>query len=262
LSKKYLFSLLFLVIFSRITIFANELEGREYTAEFESHVIFYRDTLEYVTFFKDLNRSIQHKKYIYSYTIRYEHNVPYLLLNGGKEKWLILFSDELLFLYNSKSDKPFFNGVSVRSGISLERIISPDEIRATSALIENGKEYSPRNISSDFLGKPWVEGVKGNGIGEKIFINGPVLVKDIYIANGYVSFSRPDLYTKNSRVKKIKILDIKNGIELIKELRDTPCPQRISFPDSKVRSIEIEILEVYEGTKYKDTCVNFIIFGA
>lgn len=49
----------------------------------------------------------------------------------------------------------------------------------------------------------WVEGVNGNGIGEKINFetNGEVL----YFFNGYVSFSKPWLYTDNGRVKKIKI---------------------------------------------------------
>lgn len=251
--SKVFYILLFLVIFSSAPIFANKLEGHIYVAEFESSVTFYKDTLEYITRFKS-------KKYTYNYTLQCDHKVPYLSLNNGEEKWLILYSDKLLLLYNSKSDRPFFRGVGKDSGIYLELIISLDKIEATSSLIEQGQEYPPSNLYWDFLGKPWVEGVPGNGIGEKLFIPA-VAVKNIFISNGYIDFLRPDLYEKNSRLKKIKIIDTENDTEFIKELDDTPCPQRIEFKDNKDRQIEIEILEVYKGTKYKDTCVNFIVFN-
>jgi hypothetical protein len=212
--------------------------------------------MEYVTQFET-------EKFTYNYSLIYEYGVPYLSLDNGEERWLILISDELLLIYNSESNKPFFTGVSVSSGISLETIYSTENIEATSTLTENGHEYAPQDLYFDSLEKPWVEGVLGGGLGEKIIIQKPgAPVRDVYISIGYVSFSMPDLYMKNSRIKKLRIVDTKNGDEIIKELDDTPFPQRISFPDRKWRSIEIEILEVYKGTLYEDTCINFIKFGA
>ena len=70
-------------------------------------------------------------------------------------------------------------------------------------MTEGKKTYCASNLANLELNSPWGEGVNGNGIGEKISFetNGEVL----YFFNGYVSFSKPWLYTDNGRVKKIKI---------------------------------------------------------
>jgi hypothetical protein len=49
--------------------------------------------------------------------------------------------------------------------------------------------------------------------------------------------------------------------ELIFNLEDTPNPQKLSLGKYYDGPIELEILEVYEGTKYQDTCINGLIFS-
>ena len=110
-------------------------------------------------------------------------------------------------------------------------------------------------------GKPWVEGVKGYGIGEKITFE-RISARNLYWSNGFVSYDKPYLYERNSRVKKIRIVDESTGGIIIVDLVDTPNPQKIILSENKdlnARTITIEILDVYKGTYYEDTCVNYIL---
>lgn len=138
--------------------------------------------------------------------------------------------------------------------------VSSSKISATSELTEGNTIYSVSNLSNLQLNKPWVEGVKGNGEGEKIIIN--CRASFIYFFNGYVSYTKPYLYEQNSRPKKIKLtlLDSKEKEELIFDLKDTPNPQKLSLNTFYSGKIELEILEVYSGSKYQDTCINSLLF--
>ena len=117
---------------------------------------------------------------------------------------------------------------------------------------------------------PWVEGVDGSGIGEKIRIVNDD--KQIFpglsyygfiISNGFVDFKKPYLYAFNNRVKKIRV-NCGFPEEYIDFLiEDTPQLQYF-FVSSKLlrvnnRMLEFEILEVYNGSRWNDTCINFII---
>ena len=113
--------------------------------------------------------------------------------------------------------------------------------------------------------EPWVEGVDGYGIGEKIYIT--TFGSSLFLLNGFYSYEKPYLWRQNSRVKKIKIT-VKTHPEfspLEVELEDTSLLQWIKLPEEYWRNqdekIEIEILQVYEGSKYQDTCINGIIIS-
>ena len=116
---------------------------------------------------------------------------------------------------------------------------------------------------------PWVEGASGSGIGEKIRIeieparrrsNSSQSILSLFISNGFVDYNRPYLYKNNNRLKRIRVYNI--GFEEYKEfeLEDHPDIQQFGFGFKNPSfAIEIEILDIYKGSRWDDTCVNFII---
>ncbi|MBN2617209.1 MAG: hypothetical protein JXR64_02720 [Spirochaetales bacterium] len=80
----------------------------------------------------------------------------------------------------------------------------------------------------------------------------------MYFFNGFVSFEKPNLYEENSRVKKIKVTDTISSKFIIFNIDDTPNPQLLKLGELKEWELSIEILDVYKGTKYSDTCINAI----
>lgn len=130
----------------------------------------------------------------------------------------------------------------------------------SSYLKEKNKEYKVKNLCDCKPGTPWVEGVSGSGIGEGFTIDGgyhPYLL----IMNGYISYDKPYLYKQNNRVKKLKVTGIRSGKSIIVDVLDTPHPQTvdISAVAEQYSDIRVEIADVYKGTKYDDTCMNFCI---
>lgn len=82
--------------------------------------------------------------------------------------------------------------------------------------------------------------------------------------NGFQSGTKKNLYKDNSRAKKIQIKNLNNGVETVISLKDTPDEQIISLRNlclyqDLYTKLEITILEVYPGEKYKDLCIQAII---
>jgi len=139
-------------------------------------------------------------------------------------------------------------------------VINTERLSASSMLREGNKSYSAGNLDSK-IGVCWAEGVKGQGIGEKIIINGEddSIWFDLYISTGFVSYEKPYLFRENSRPKKLRI-SFEGEDPKIVGLADTPNIQYLGFfanYDMEKKNLWIEILEVYPGTKYTDTCINF-----
>ena len=69
------------------------------------------------------------------------------------------------------------------------------------------------------------------------------------------------MYEENSRPKKLNIL-VENKFSLTVDLVDTPNYQTIIFPQTLYSSdiIIIEVLDVFSGTRYNDTCINNILY--
>ena len=131
---------------------------------------------------------------------------------------------------------------------------------ASSCLSENGKEYSLKNLRDRRLETPWVEGVPGDGIGEgfTLTFNGGSVDPTLLLMNGYISFDKPYLYEQNNRIKKIKVKGLTSGKEKILDVIDTPHPQTVDISFiTEMEDIRIEIAEVYKGTKYDDTCLQY-----
>ena len=165
-----------------------------------------------------------------------------------------------LYFYNA-DDYPFFSGGTVPNPEYMTfypHIVGSNILSASSNLKEGSKVYSTDNLTSK-IGVCWAEGVRGHGIGEKIIFknNGDNLFFDLSISIGFVSFEKPYLYRENSRPKKLRI-SFEGEDPRIIELADTPNLQSLGdIYTSGKKDLWVEILEVYPGTKYTDTCVNF-----
>ncbi len=152
-------------------------------------------------------------------------------------------------------------------------------ISATSQLRSKNKTYIADKAIDHNIKTAWVEGKKNNGIGEKITVNitpsiaggkidGAYLVDKIGIVNGYPKSK--STYLNNNRVKKLKLtyhaniaeddnsdpITIKGKKEYIFNLIDSHQIQYLKFDKPVLMSnFTFEILEIYKGRKYKDTCI-------
>ena len=186
---------------------------------------------------------------------------------GKKEEYLFLTNNALrnLYLYTDNS-LPYFGELN-STFTGWLNVGNSNWINATSSFKETqgGRivDYSPDKLGLR-IGECWVPVKELN---EKLTLKfGPQMAtQDIYISSGFVSFTNPNLFTDNSRIKKIRLSD-SSGKSRIIELLDTPHFQAISISDFEVRDeygktvVIIEILEVYPGAKYRDTCVNSILW--
>ncbi len=136
--------------------------------------------------------------------------------------------------------------------------------------------FAPANIKDNDLTTAWIEGVKGDGIGETIrfFTNKShnlgvtLLIDSIGIVNGYTK--SPTTFRNNSRVKKLFVrFEVDNDYDpeykkpLVKPimLLDTPEMQIIRFKTPvKATDIEFKIAEIYKGEKYEDTAISEVKF--
>ena len=157
---------------------------------------------------------------------------------------------------------PSFTLYAEKYFISFEQ----NEYEVSSYLKEKNISYSKECLSANNP-MPWVPAGGNNGKGSYIEFKNCEFNNDIYISIGYVSKERPDLYKKNSRPKVVSIYYSDKKITKTFELKDTPEPQKITlFDDPRYGGryvkendkIIMSFPEVYEGTQYKDLCINFI----
>lgn len=169
-------------------------------------------------------------------------------------------------LYSNYGLRFFFNGIS-----------------ASSELKEGSTTYSAFNLVDNNCKTAWVEGKSDFGKNEKIKISASGNFTQILLVNGFRKSEKT--YYENNRVKKIalyidgvrlgeitfpdrpyhqvnmtNILDEGELLNLNEDLFKNKSAKtwnnaRSFFSD---KNIEIEILEVYPGTKYNDTCISDI----
>lgn len=106
--------------------------------------------------------------------------------------------------------------------------------------------------------KPWA--TSKEPLGMKIEMSFIEKVSVITILNGYANPLKRYLYKANRRLKKIRITSLDPGAEfsIEEEIEDVVHFHEIELP-LEADHIKIEILEYYEGDKYKDLCVQ--MFG-
>ena len=165
----------------------------------------------------------------------------------------------------------------------------PVAAEATSELKSQGKnDYAASKVCDGMLNTAWVEGKDDNGVGEKINIllrNDAPLATTVSFYNGYQKSDKA--WNNNSRVKRLKMY-VNNEPYAILELDDVFNKQTFNLPtklgqfakttrikedlhvddnesdqyfkSKAVYEVTFEILEVYPGDKYKDTCISEIFF--
>jgi len=201
----------------------------------------------------------EYRTYTDNYDIVEDHGVPFIEFVATKQRWLSLLSPYFATIYKSETE-PFFQGTGSVRGFEY---LIVGRFSATSSLTEGGASYRAENLRSDAPSKPWVEGAEGSGIGEKVTVDW--LWKKgqggatgaIIISSGFVSYDKPYLYEMNNRPKTLRIADPSTGSSFDVTLEDTPNPQ-VFFLSAPPEISEIEILSVYPGTKWNDTCINYI----
>ncbi len=187
-----------------------------------------------------------------------DYNFPLELINQIKSK------NQEINILNSKVflelEFEYFIPILL---IDLDKLfVTVESYNATSELKEKNASYVAENLRKK-EGLPWAS-ANGYGIGEKINILLPTSYFNLYFYNGFQSDSRKDLYKANSRVKKIRIRNCE--IDVSKEfiIKDVPEAQYINLEDlcldiNVFTNLEITILEIYPGEKYKDLCIQAII---
>jgi len=142
---------------------------------------------------------------------------------------------------------------------------------------DSKNNYNAGNVKDNNKSTAWVEGVDEYGIGEKIkfttnisYNYGMILELDsIGIINGYAKSIT--VFNANSRVKKLIIRASKESAFDFEEgdkpliftftLKDTPEIQYFKFKTPiSATEIELEIADIYKGSKYKDTAISEIMF--
>lgn len=131
---------------------------------------------------------------------------------------------------------------------------------ATSYLTESDKTYEPEHLEQKD-GLPWASG-NGNGIGDVISIKefehkNPT---ELVIMNGYQDKNHPDYYEKNSRVKTLKITNLqtkKSKSITVKDIKEEQCFSLAELGEGN--EYEFEILDVYDGNKYADLCIQYLV---
>ncbi len=156
-----------------------------------------------------------------------------------------------------------------------------DKIKAVNVSSRLSSKYSVENMFDFNFNTAWAEGIKGDGIGEKIEIElNKYPLTAICLINGYTK--NADLYKNNNRIKKLKIeieyVDYKDSTKLDTESKEVML-QDFEFQDvsknnfgniisvisdygegyRKITKITLTILDVYKGTKYSDTCISELL---
>ena len=141
---------------------------------------------------------------------------------------------------------------------TVSNIISWDNVYASSHLIQKSNNYKPENAIDNNISTAWIEGLSDDGIGQFIEFTSKntFRVDKIDIINGFSKSQ--DLYMKNNRVKKVT-LEFSDGKKQTHELLDGNIDyQTIDVGGVNTSSVKVIIEEVYNGSRYSDTCISEI----
>ena len=145
-----------------------------------------------------------------------------------------------------------------------ERRLHSDNIEASSFLwndwnkfVEN---YHPNYVADDDAVTAWVEGATGSGAGEWLRVHVTPLEKTtrvrLRVRNGYQKSK--DLWKANARAKAVTVKLLPSKTEKKVTLTDADGWQEIVVdqPSGPLKSVELSIGSVYEGSKYADLCIS------
>jgi len=122
-----------------------------------------------------------------------------------------------------------------------------------------GVEYGPQNLFDWDSETAWCEGVRGVGAGQKLslFINDGGSFRRFFVMNGYGKSKAS--FNDNARPKTIEV-STDTGLRFRRALPDSPGENMVYMPDvGEYNELHIEIIDVYPGRLYKDTCLNEVL---
>jgi len=171
-------------------------------------------------------------------------------------------------------------GVTKSSSLISRYLVNKKHMKNVKVSSQLEGDYSKDNLFDNDFSTAWVEGVNGQGVGQKIEIElADYRLGAISIVNGYTKSE--SLYYANSRIKRIRIdkeflsyayptePDFERIEVELKDLKYIPIDNNnfsamtqtlADYGEGyvKVKKLTITILEVYPGTKYDDTCISEI----
>ena len=119
-----------------------------------------------------------------------------------------------------------------------------------------GNRYGGVNLTDGNMATAWVEGVKGDGIGEAIVVryDGPRRLNRLVLANGYNK--NADIYAKNNRVSTL-VIQGASGEKRGFQLSDNGNWQAVDLSWlGETDWFSVSIRSVFSGSKYKDTAIS------
>lgn len=203
---------------------------------------------------------------------------------GAKDKLITFYNNVLAIVSNNANNNSSIdndtppisneNEDGLSNNESGQKVTSPAEeipnepvppvftwISASSTL----KGYEPELTTDGKLNTAWLEGVRGNGIGEWLMYSAEdnQTVSSITIYNGYLKNDK--VYINNGRIKKFS-LEFSDGEIITKDIPKTNYSEakngyNITFDTPKLTSsIKLTILDAYQGAYYTDTGISGITF--
>lgn len=161
------------------------------------------------------------------------------------------------------------------------------EVQASSELASSDGRYAAANVRIQERQSAWAEGAEGPGIGESLTyrqsctygidnkwealtydnrnpeLDGFMRYSEICIVNGYAKTQKT--WEENGRVKKL-LMYVEDRPYAWLELEDTILPQYFLLPEDDIKvpnggmlGARFEIVEVYPGSLYEDTCLTGLV---
>ncbi|MEM8897353.1 MAG: DUF4424 family protein [Bacteroidota bacterium] len=180
---------------------------------------------------------------------------------------------DLTIIYTNKTER--------LSAHLAKRRLDNSRVKSITTSSQLPGNYQVANLLDMDFQTAWVEGKKGDGIGEKIVIElDDYQLAAICMVNGYTKSS--NTYHSNNRVKKLRLerevinyddsTKIDHKVEIVDlddldfvYLTENNFGRMVSILGDyglgfeKVKKITLTILEVHEGSTYDDTCVSEIL---
>jgi hypothetical protein len=229
-------------------LYAKDNRKEIFSSEMDGSILFFDDKILLENTHSEINGE-------YNYNIIKKDNIDFI--EFANKSFLLLKSTDFLILYNKDYLYEGLRIINHRSGRHMNFIGQADKYSASSFLIEGNKKYEAKNLSYIGLDNPWAEGVSGSGIGEYLDIEWRTEKSTLVIINGFISYDKPELFGKNNRVKRIKVTSDVCNEGIICELQDSPNPQIINLGFS-AKKIRLEIVDIYKGSQWDDTCLELI----
>lgn len=261
--------LFFLVLVSAVSqnLVGNELEiaNRTYFVPYTFEIVITNSEFQYINLYEERGESNRTPGEMPSsssgsYTVKYREGYTILCVSfpENPRELIVFYHGTQLVVFD-----PLIDGFIWAQEINTDGygLFYPRPAGASSYLTERinnqSVSYGPENLRNRDLTLPWVEGNSGNGIGETISFTS-LQASHLILLNGFFSPSHLSLYSENNRIKSLMVRGFDQEDNLLyeteKDIDDLPNFQFVDLPEISY-TVTLEILDVYPGTIYDDTCL-------